>query len=606
MRVLITRPSEDAARTATALAARGIETAFDPMLEIVPIAGASVDLAGIQAICVTSANGARALVAATERRDVPIFTVGEASAKAARKAGFRRIESGKGDSDALARLVLERLDARDGAILYVSGSAIVGDLADRLTAAGFTVRRAILYDAVAAKSLAPATIRLLREQKIDIALFFSPRSAETFVSLARRGSVVEACGQAVAICLSPAVADAARAIEWKAIRTAQRPESGSLIATIDVVSREREPGVNVTSKDQENAKPASATTSSSRPKRRRVPAALWLIALLVVVAAGGWATWPQWREPALARIGLEPGRAGDRALAERAAALESESRAAALRAQQEIGQLARRLSEAERALEAARAQGAAPTVETARALKTLEERIAALESRVAVPPRIVEAPAAAAADPRVDSLAASLREATQRLARIETGQAEVQRGTNLGADSSALMLAAAQLGNALASPGPFATEIAVLRTLGANDPKIAEAIALLASHAERGIATRDALARRFESVAAELARSEIVSADGDLFGRAIARIAAIISIRRTGDVPGATPGAVAARTESRLMQGDLAGAVTTLSALTGRPAEIAGPWLAEARARLLADQALAQLTARTLERAGGG
>ena len=64
MRVLITRPEDDARPLAERLAARGIEALVEPLLIIVPVAGAELDLDGVQALLVTSANGARALARA--------------------------------------------------------------------------------------------------------------------------------------------------------------------------------------------------------------------------------------------------------------------------------------------------------------------------------------------------------------------------------------------------------------------------------------------------------------------------------------------------------------------------------------------------------------
>ncbi|MDX5360970.1 MAG: uroporphyrinogen-III synthase, partial [Alphaproteobacteria bacterium] len=92
MRVLLTRPAEDAARTAEAFAARGVETLCAPLMQIrrrrvAPEAVRSA-LEGAQALLVTSANGVRALAAATQARGIRVLAVGPASAEAARDAGF--------------------------------------------------------------------------------------------------------------------------------------------------------------------------------------------------------------------------------------------------------------------------------------------------------------------------------------------------------------------------------------------------------------------------------------------------------------------------------------------------------------------------------------
>ncbi len=73
MRVLVTRPEEDAGALVAALAARGHETLVEPMLTVGPVPGVTppLDLEGVQALLFTSANGVRALARLAERRGSP-------------------------------------------------------------------------------------------------------------------------------------------------------------------------------------------------------------------------------------------------------------------------------------------------------------------------------------------------------------------------------------------------------------------------------------------------------------------------------------------------------------------------------------------------------
>ena len=114
LRVLLTRPRADSEELASILSRRGYDCIVEPLLSVDDTAAPAPDLRGVQAFLVTSANGARALAAATERRDLPVFAVGDATARAADEAGFRAIENAAGDVDALADLVKERLDPGAG------------------------------------------------------------------------------------------------------------------------------------------------------------------------------------------------------------------------------------------------------------------------------------------------------------------------------------------------------------------------------------------------------------------------------------------------------------------------------------------------------------
>ncbi len=229
-RVLITRPAEDAAPLAGRLAALGIAALIEPMLAIRLIAGPPPDLEGVQALLITSANGVRALAARSAQRGVVVFAVGDASAAAARAAGFVRIESAAGDVESLGRLVRARLDPSGGALLHVAGAEVAGALADDLRAAGFDYRRTVLYRAATADRLSPAAAAALAEGSIAAVLLYSPRTAAALVRLIEAAGLAAAGAALDALCLSSAVARAAAGIAWRGVRTAARPDQDALIA----------------------------------------------------------------------------------------------------------------------------------------------------------------------------------------------------------------------------------------------------------------------------------------------------------------------------------------------------------------------------------------
>ncbi len=237
MRLLVTRPQEDAEDLSDQLRARGDEPVLEPLLIIEPVAAPDLDLDDVQALLATSANGTRALAAADGRRDIPLFAVGDATARAAVAAGYQRIESAGGDVDDLARLIIARLDPADGVLLHGAASTLAGDLAGGLGEAGFAYRRAILYRARARDSLSAETIRSLADGSIDGILFFSPRTGSSFVTLAAAADLTEACGRLAAFCLSPAVANAIGSIDWGAVHISEHPDQASLLARVDAARR---------------------------------------------------------------------------------------------------------------------------------------------------------------------------------------------------------------------------------------------------------------------------------------------------------------------------------------------------------------------------------
>ncbi|NNG02795.1 MAG: uroporphyrinogen-III synthase [Inquilinus sp.] len=230
---LITRPREDSEAVARALAERGHRSIIAPILEIDTTDAAVPDLADVQALLFTSANGARAFARISARRDIAVLAVGDATAAAAREAGFAAVESAAGDVEDLARLAATSLSPTNGPLLHVAGTHRAGDLQARLEAAGFSVRRAVLYTARAATVLPPAATDALAMVGLTGVVFFSPRTAAEFDSLVRAAGLADRLAGLTAMCLSQAVAARLESADWGELAVAARPELPALLALID-------------------------------------------------------------------------------------------------------------------------------------------------------------------------------------------------------------------------------------------------------------------------------------------------------------------------------------------------------------------------------------
>jgi uroporphyrinogen-III synthase len=234
MRVLITRPQHAADRLAAELRTRGFEPVSAPMLDIVDT-GANVELSGVQAVLASSANGVAALARQTGMRDVKLLAVGDATAMAARELGFPDVESAGGDSAALSDLAILRCDPAVGRLLHVAGGHVAGTVAETLRQAGFTVDSVILYDARTPEALTDDIARQIAAREIAVLLFYSPRTAETFVKLAVTAGLADDCATIDAVCLSPAVAEAAATIGWRYVSIAATPDGAALLAALEAI-----------------------------------------------------------------------------------------------------------------------------------------------------------------------------------------------------------------------------------------------------------------------------------------------------------------------------------------------------------------------------------
>ncbi len=188
-----------------------------------------------QAVLLTSRAAARALPPAPAGAP-PVLAVGEATAAAARDAGWAA-EAAAGTAEDLARLAAVRLDPAAGPLLLAVGEGYALDLAADLRGRGFRVIRRIAYAARPAAALPEAALRALRAGAVGALLFHSPRSARCAITLLREAGCGEAASRGTALAISRRVAEAAEAalapLAFRAIRVAARPEEEALLALLD-------------------------------------------------------------------------------------------------------------------------------------------------------------------------------------------------------------------------------------------------------------------------------------------------------------------------------------------------------------------------------------
>jgi uroporphyrinogen-III synthase len=241
MRLIVTRPPEDAQPLAERLAAAGHEAILAPLLTILRTAELNIPARDYQAVLITSANGARALAGrpGIERlTGIQAIVVGPASAQAARQAGFSRIAEADGDVIALARKAIGILRPEDGPLLYVSGAVTAGELAASLEASGFEVDRVVAYEARPAEALPDLCASALAAGAADGVLLFSPRTARIWGNLVVAAGLAPAAVQLIHYCLSDNVAIALRhalGSDLK-VRVAARPDEAGMLEMVSATA----------------------------------------------------------------------------------------------------------------------------------------------------------------------------------------------------------------------------------------------------------------------------------------------------------------------------------------------------------------------------------
>jgi uroporphyrinogen-III synthase len=232
VRILVTRPAADAARTAAALRVRGHDAIVAPLLRIEYFPETELGDGPWSALLVTSANAAHAIAAHKRRgelRRIPAFAVGRQSAQELRAEGFADVASADGDVDDLAALIAARLKP-PSRLLYLAGEERSGDLAGELQAKNFAVDTVVVYRVVVVETLPAEAAKALRGDLHGV-LHYSRRSVEALLAAARKSGLLEAAlTRPVHYCLSAKVAEPLQKAGASDVRVAALPDEAALMS----------------------------------------------------------------------------------------------------------------------------------------------------------------------------------------------------------------------------------------------------------------------------------------------------------------------------------------------------------------------------------------
>lgn len=215
--LVILRPIEAGQETARRAKEQALRAIVDPLFVIESLTWTAPPAADFDALMLTSANavkyGGTALV---RYRHLPVLAVGEATAQAARKAGFQVAVTGNGGAENLLQSLptdqyanILRLTGKDHVKLAVSGHEV-------------TMCRVYQSRALSLGEKAQAAI-----QQGQVILLYSVRAAEILACEMSRLGLDRSINHIVA--LSPNIAQAAGR-GWKSVQAADRPSDDALLS----------------------------------------------------------------------------------------------------------------------------------------------------------------------------------------------------------------------------------------------------------------------------------------------------------------------------------------------------------------------------------------
>ncbi len=231
MRLLVTRPEADALAFADELRALGHEPVLQPLIEFRSLEFDIGALHAAKAIVITSGNSLRALEETGDIKNVaavPLYCVGEQTARRAREIGFQTVQAVAGTAEELAGKIIADAQ-RDGPLVHITGEHQAFDMHGALSRQGLPVQTVHVYSMEACRELSPSVDSMLKAGGIDGVILMSPRTADIYVSLCHRHGNLNSAKTLSYFCLSENVAAKLASLEPHHVRISGKPSRKALL-----------------------------------------------------------------------------------------------------------------------------------------------------------------------------------------------------------------------------------------------------------------------------------------------------------------------------------------------------------------------------------------
>ena len=229
-------------------------------------------------------------------------------------------------------------------------------------------------------------------------------------------------------------------------------------------------------------------------------------------------------------------------------------------------------------------------------LNAIESDIASLDARLAAieqgETQRAGGKETVASEPEIEKLRNELQNLALRLTNLEH---DPKKSASIGAPLDPRLRAIEDLRESLWKDSPFNEQLAALLSVTGDDPAMMEILIPITVYANQGIPTLPMIREQFDSMAAAVLEAKWIKPKASWWQRILARLASVVTLRRTGDLEGNDLEAVLARAEIALNSGDLERTVSLLEGIEQPALQAAEFWFRDARARLVAEMTIRRL-----------
>jgi uroporphyrinogen-III synthase len=228
--VLLTRPLSLIEETESKLRSLGYDVLCEPLLDLLPLAESCPSVAASSVVITSQASFPFLQSRKTEISpffSTTCYCVGKRTAQAARDFGFTSVTEGQGGALELINIIMEQ--EKPAPLLCPGAKNRDGGAFAELEKKGFSPIFWSLYEAKPRKAFSSNLLKALKKGALTQALFFSPRTGQTFTSLLQEEGLSGVCGGVCAVVISKATAREIEDLPWKRLDIADRPDMESML-----------------------------------------------------------------------------------------------------------------------------------------------------------------------------------------------------------------------------------------------------------------------------------------------------------------------------------------------------------------------------------------
>lgn len=635
--ILVTRPQPVADEFAEKLRREGFNAYIAPLMEYVDTKGSIGDLSAYQACVFTSVQAVQVFCRKTEDRHLPALVVGDATARAAKQAGFTAVYSAAGDaSDVIALIADKKKELSLKKVIHPCSDDTPDDVAKAVSKLGVKMVLKVVYKASLISEFPEDVGQVLRRNGIDTVTLFSARTAANFVQLLCRKEWHGVSAGLNVVCISKRVAAELRPLPWRGVSVAARPNTEAMLEALKNIYPYR----NIDSafvnrrekKDrrQNRALPdaqgniqagayagpdrrtgidrrAHQERQSERVMQEKINIAYSAMVglsfvFIVVVLSGALLMGPEYVNFTSWYSNRPAGTEKQESFFDRHNSLGGFINRQIERVQGFGGAMtamAHRMVGPDGSIDtAALGHGLTQMLGGMDVLRSTATGQATLGQSMT---RLRQILSGAMNDP------AALR-ATLTAARQKDPTLDSLLGAVGWKDVAAagMLLTLGEFRSNLGNNRPYEDDIALLQKLAGNDPEMNEALQKLAPYAKKGIAGRAALTREFRKFATNIVTAQVQGRDISVKQEALERFRSFSAATNADEIEGDSAEAVTARANLLMNQGNVEAALRELQSLRGASAAAAQPWMENAAEYLTVAESSDFLTRRLLQTMPGG